>query len=164
MEKINMMCIDDQRGVLMALRKDLGFFKDACTIIVCESADEAAEVLDEIDTAGEHLAVIICDHLMPGKSGVDFLIELNGDARFPKTKKLLLTGLATHQDTIVAINEAQIDRYIEKPWDKESLIQTVKVLLTLYLLQSGSDYKLYLKILDQQTLYRELRNHGYGSS
>lgn len=157
MEKLTIICIDDQREVLAALRKDLEELHEFCSIADCESADEAVELLDEIDEEGEIAALLICDHVMPGKNGVELLAEINQDLRFPKIKKLLLTGLATHQDTILAINKARIDHYIEKPWKKEDLLQQVKNLLTLFLLQSGIEYKPYLPVLDQETLYREIR-------
>ena len=157
MEKLSIICVDDQREVLAALRKDLESFTEYCTIIESESADETIEVFDEIDASGKQLALVICDHVMPGKSGIDLLVEIHQDLRYSKVKKLLLTGLATHRDTITAINEAHIDCYIEKPWDRENLIQTVKELLTQYLCESGIDYRPYLEIMDQNTLYQEIR-------
>ncbi len=157
MQKPIIINIDDQRDVLASLRKDLSLFEEKCDLIDCESAVEANEVFEELDSEEKPIAVIICDHIMPEQNGIDFLIEVNKDSRFNRVKKLLLTGMATHKDTIVAINMANIDRYIEKPWDKEELITNVKVLLTQYLVHSGMNYEPFLPILDQPTLYEELR-------
>ncbi|MCB0267236.1 MAG: response regulator [Calditrichia bacterium] len=157
MEKPEIICVDDEREVLAALKRDLAGFKDYCNLTYCESAEEAQEVLEDLDAEGRPVALIVCDHIMPGKNGVDFLIELNKDSRFARTKKLLLTGLATQQDTIQAINQAQLDRYIEKPWAAESLIQVMKVLLTEFVVGAGMDYSDAMEILDQQTLYKFLR-------
>lgn len=157
MEKLRIMCIDDQREVLNTLRKDLDMFSKHCVFIECETADEAEEVLEDIDQCGGQLALVICDQVMPGKNGVDFFVGLNQDGRFSQVKKLLLTGLATQEDTIKAINEAHIDHYIEKPWTLKNLQYTVKVLLTQYICNSGLDYEDYMEIIDQETLYRELR-------
>ena len=160
MEKPNIICIDDQREVLATLKKDLNIFNESFKIIFCESAAEAIVVIEEIDAEGDHLALIICDHIMPGSNGIDFLIELNTDLRFINTKKILLTGLATHQDTITAINKGNIDYYIEKPWDSENLKTVVKTFLTQYIINSGLDYQDYLPLLDQETLFKELRIRG----
>ena len=157
MEKPEIICVDDEREVLAALKRDLAGFKDYCNLTYCESAEEAQEVLEDLDAEGRPVALIVCDHIMPGKNGVDFLIELNKDSRFARTKKLLLTGLATQQDTIQAINQAQLDRYIEKPWAAESLIQVMKVLLTEFVVGAGMDYSAAMEILDQPTLYKFLR-------
>ncbi len=160
MEKLNIVCVDDQREVLATLMKNLKPLKKHFNLIDCEAADEALEVLEEIDEEGGHTPLIICDHIMPGKNGIDFLIEMTNDPRFTKTKKILLTGLATHQDTIIAINQATIDQYIEKPWDGKDLIRVISILLTQYLVASGLDYQPFLEVMDQPTLYQLLREHG----
>ena len=160
MDKLKILCLDDQRDVLAALRKDLEVLGDAVTIIACESVAEAGEVLDLMDKHAEEPALILCDHVMPGTNGIEFLIGFRREGRFPKTKRILLTGLATHRDTIEAINKAHIDQYIEKPWKGADLVRTVKELLTCYVLEAGLDYKPYLGILDQDTLYAELRKRS----
>ena len=114
-------------------------------------------MIEDIDSAGDYLAVVISDHIMPGTTGVDFLISLKKDPRFRNTKKVLLTGLATHQDTIEAINKAQLDKYIEKPWKKEDLLHKIRVLLTSYMVEEGIDYDAYMDVLDAETLYELLR-------
>ncbi len=160
MDKLTILCLDDQRDVLAALRKDLEVLGGAVTVIACESVAEAVEVLDVMDKHAEEPALLICDHVMPGKNGIDFLIDFRKEGRFPKTRRVLLTGLATHRDTIEAINRAHIDHYIEKPWDGAELVRTVKGLLTRYVLEAGVDYKPYLGVLDQETLYGELRKRS----
>jgi len=160
MNKPNIVCVDDQQDILAALKKDLLPLAPFFSILLCESALEAGEVMEEIHEQGEHLALVICDHVMPGKTGIDFLIEINEDQRFPGIKKILLTGLATHQDSIIAINRAGIDHYTEKPWDPGEFLHTAQVLLTQYLIHSGMAYQPFLAILDPPTLYKELRNRG----
>ncbi|HBH47827.1 MAG TPA: hypothetical protein DDX98_04270 [Bacteroidales bacterium] len=158
MDKLNIIYVDDQREVLSTLSKDLEVFEKYFSVEECESADEALELVNELDASGGLIALIISDHIMPGKSGVDFLIEINNDGRFGQTKKMLLTGQATHQDTITAINQANIEKYIEKPWKSEELIDSVKILLTEYILNAGIDYEKYTPILHQQTLFTILQS------
>ena len=152
---LNVLCVDDQREILAALRNDLSSLPFA--LDTCESAAEAQELLDEIDAEGGHVAVIVCDHVMPEKSGVDWMAELNADERFPHTRKLLLTGLATHRDTIHAINEADIDMYLEKPWDADILRAAVRRMATEYVFAAGLDHMEIIRELDQEVLYRELK-------
>jgi two-component system chemotaxis response regulator CheY len=157
MEKIYILVVDDQQEVLDTTLKDLERLEDAFVIEECIDADEASQILESIHAEGDYVALIVCDHVMPGKTGVDFLIELEEDSRFQPIKKILLTGLATHQDTIQAINQAAIDRYIEKPWQPEKLQQFAQVLLTEFILENGIDYQAYLPYLDQETLFEFLR-------
>jgi len=157
METPSILCVDDQPEVLHSLRNDLELFSEAFGLFECESAAEGWELLEEIDAEGGGVGVIVCDHVMPEKSGVDFLGEVEEDARFVHTKKVLLTGLATHQDAIQAINRANLDCYIEKPWNPEELISSVRRLMTESIVQAGVEYESLMHVLDQQVIYRELR-------
>lgn len=157
MEKINIICVDDQQEVLDSVLRDL---RPLAPLVRLEEASGSADCLKlarQIDAAGDHVAIVISDQVMPGESGTDLLGKLSNDHRFTKTRKVLLTGQATHADTINAINDGHIDNYIEKPWQPEKILSIVKRLLTLYILEAGIDYKPYMTILDQQTLFSKLR-------
>lgn len=152
MEELFIIIVDDQREVLTTVSKDLEDLSDYVTIEECESAGETLELLDEIDAEGNYVAVIISDHVMPGKNGVELLSEISQDPRFRESKKILLTGLATHEDTINAINQASIHRYLEKPWEKETLLEIVKELLTRFVLEKGLDYEEIQPVLDNNVI------------
>ena len=158
MERLNIVCVDDQQNVLYTLQRDLTFFQSDLNLSFCESVPEAYQVLEELDAAGQYIAVVICDHIMPERNGVDFLIDLKDDERFCAIKTVLLTGLATHQDTIRAINQAHIDRYIEKPWDGKKLVDTLKTLLTQFIFDAGLDYLEYAPYLDEKIVLETLHN------
>ena len=85
MEKINIICIDDQPEVLAAVRRDLDPFTEKCLVSECESVKDARILLDELYAEGRPVGVLICDHVMPDTSGVAFLSELIADGRFPHT-------------------------------------------------------------------------------
>lgn len=158
MEKLYIISVDDQREVLDAIAQDLKEFRPGFEVELCESAEEARELMEEVEQAGDRVAILLSDHVMPGTTGVQFLTEINNDHRFKTTKKVLLTGLATHEDTIEAINRAAIDRYIEKPWTRDGLVQVLKVLLTDFILEQGIDFEPYRMYLDPPTLMQHLRN------
>ncbi len=157
MEKINLICVDDQREVLNAVLQDLTPLKSWVNIEECESASEALDLMEELDNEGGHIALIISDHIMPGKSGVELLTEISQDYRFLITKKVLLTGQATHQDTIMAINRARIESYIEKPWNASELLALSRRLITEYIFDKGLEYTDYQAHLDQQVVLDRLR-------
>lgn len=157
MENLNILCVEDQKEVLAALVKDLEYFDEYFSIVECDSAAAASEALEEIHSEGGKVVLMVCDHVMPGQSGIDFMIDVNNDPRFKDTKKILLTGLATQQDAIMAINEAEINYYVEKPWDSADLIAVIKKLLTKYIIQTDLDYATFAKIIDHDTLQKELR-------
>ncbi|MUI53459.1 response regulator [Aliivibrio fischeri] len=157
MEKLNLICVDDQREVLSAVLQDLAPLKTWVNIEECESADEALDLLDELDGEGGYIALVISDHIMPGKNGVELLTDVSHDYRFLRTKKVLLTGQATHQDTITAINRARIESYIEKPWNASELLALATRLITEYIFDKGLEYTDYQEHLDQQVVLDRLR-------
>jgi len=160
MDKLYLLCIDDQPEVLNALESDLAEFEPYLNIEICESGQEAMELIEDIDQDGDHLAVVISDQVMPEMTGVDVLREIQTDRRFTHTKKILLTGLATHEDTINAINTGGLDHYVQKPWTREGIAAVIKKSLTAFIVDSGIDYESYLDVLDQPMLYEALRNRS----
>lgn len=157
MSNFKIVCVDDQREILAALKKDLSGLEQFFQIDYCESTDEAKDVLDHCDADGMYAVLIICDHVMPGQNGIEFLSEIKRDDRFAAIPSVLLTGLATHQDTINAINDASIQAYVEKPWNKDELLEHVKKQYTLSVVKSGMDYQHMMSVLDQEVVLKALR-------
>lgn len=158
MKKINVICVDDQRDVLASVSRDLRPFSDWIIVEECESADEALEVLKEIEEKDKPLGLIVCDHIMPGTLGVDFLTKVEKSDSFKHIKKILMTGQATHQDTIDAINFAKIDGYIEKPWDGEKFRAICRRLLTEYIFDAGLNPLEYTSYADPEVMMRRMRS------
>ena len=141
------LCIDDEREVLLGIRKDLELFEKFGFILeVASSVDEAWDIIRSYPEGS--LAIVLCDQLMPGKKGVDFFMELEKSPGTQKIKKVLVTGQATHKDTIEAINVGGLDHYIAKPWDPKELVAVVKRLLTDFVLEWDPKPARYASILD----------------
>ncbi len=152
METIHIICVDDQPEVLESVTRDLRALTPHVRLDEAGDAEECRELIEQIDEDGEHLAILISDHVMPGTTGVELLSSLAADKRFPHTRKMLLTGLATHRDTIDAINDGHIDYYAEKPWQPETLLAVVKRLLTRYVLDADLETASLMPVLDQSLL------------
>jgi diguanylate cyclase (GGDEF)-like protein len=126
--KEHILCVDDEEGILSALRQQLAArFGGECEIEVALSAHDALELLDELEKDGEELAVVIADQIMPGMKGVELLEEVH--RRSPGTTKILLTGQAGLDAVVAAINRAGLNRYIPKPWEEPDLRLAVENLL-----------------------------------
>ncbi|MBQ6940953.1 MAG: response regulator [Akkermansia sp.] len=157
METLNIFCVDDQQEVLDSVMRDLRPLTSHVRLEEASSVADCMQLIDQIDDDGDHVAIVISDQVMPGETGTELLGKVASDRRFTKTRKVLLTGQATHADTINAINDGHIDNYIEKPWQPEKLLATVKRLLTLYVLDAGLDHTEYMPVLDPTTLFTKLR-------
>lgn len=69
-------------------------------------------------------SLVISDFLMPEMNGIDFLLEVK--KIYNEISLILLTGYADKENAIRAINEVQLYKYIEKPWDNAALIYDIK--------------------------------------
>lgn len=125
------LCVDDEQTILVSLRFNLEDLLGGCyDIMLAENAEDALKIMDDLEKEGCELAMIIADQVMPGMKGAELLEAVH--KRHPDTKKILLTGYAGLDSAIYAINNAGLNKYIEKPWENEDLKLTVKNLLGEY--------------------------------
>ncbi len=148
MNEIMILCIEDEPEVRETLIRDLAPFRDAFRIEGAEDAEDARAILREADARGDAVGLILCDHLLPGRRGVDFLIDLKKEQPALKTRLVLITGQAGLDDTIRAINEAGLHHYIAKPWKPDALHAVVKQQLTEYVLATEENPLPYVALLD----------------
>jgi two-component system, sensor histidine kinase and response regulator len=118
-------CVDDEDIILEALKDQLGpFFENQFLIETSTTGEEALEIYDELIDNNYEVPVVISDYLMPNMRGDEFLIKIH--EKNPNVLKILLTGHANIDGIANAINNANLYRYIPKPWDRDDLILTVR--------------------------------------
>ncbi len=160
MNHYTILCVDDEREVLDSVQSDLEPFYEFFDIEAAESSQEAQKVVDEIIAENREVALVLCDHIMPGILGVDFLISLNNNASTKKARKILLTGLADQEATIKAVNDADLDHFISKPWEAETLNSVVVDQLTTYMIDKEEDLISYAKVLDGPRIFKAIHDKG----
>ncbi len=125
MGKAVILCVDDEVGVLNSLKIQLkNEFSDSYLYEAAESADEALELIEELQEDEVDVLVIVSDWLMPGIKGDEFLILVH--QKFPKIVKILLTGQADEEAIKRAIEQANLHSCLHKPWESKELITTIK--------------------------------------
>lgn len=159
--KLAILILEDEPEVRAALERDLQEFSPTVRLEPASDVEDAWEVIDEINEDGDVLALALCDHRMPGTTGVDFLVQMMGDARTAATRKVLVTGQAQLQDTVRAVNEADLDHYIAKPWNPEELAATVRSMLTAYVADMEIDPLPHFAALDAEQALAFSRNRGH---
>ncbi len=131
MNKPVILCVDDEKMILVSLKEQLKrYFGDECSIETVESGEEALEVLEELSAEQTELPIVIADQIMPGMKGDDLLIHIH--QLLPRTLKILLTGQANADAVGNVVNYAQLYRYIAKPWEEADLRLTVSEALRSY--------------------------------
>ncbi|MGB3237201.1 MAG: response regulator [Geitlerinemataceae cyanobacterium] len=125
MSKPVILCVDDEIVVLDSLKTQLKkAFDKEYLYEMAESADEALEIIDELDEDEIDVLVIVSDWLMPGIKGDEFLIRVH--QKFPNIVKVLLTGQADEEAIERAKTQANLHRCLFKPWTTEDLIETIR--------------------------------------
>jgi two-component system chemotaxis response regulator CheY len=148
MSQIIILVVEDEAEVREAIVRDLQAFEPVFGVETADNVNDARDVVAECRERGDPIGLVLCDHLMPGENGTDFLIELNRDPETEPARKVLITGQAGLPDTIKAINEADLDHYIAKPWTAEQLQSVVKEELTEFVLQGSENLLPYVPVLD----------------
>lgn len=82
--------LDDEPDLLQVLRDALGAALPQYDVVGSTSVEDAERLVDDLD---ERLSLVVADHMLGGRTGLDFLQVLHVD--FPNVPSMLLTGQAT---------------------------------------------------------------------
>jgi len=110
------LCVDDEPNILSSLRRALR--NPRYRVLTAPGGEEALALMEAAP-----VDLVISDMRMPGMDGARLLGQIR--RRWPRTMRILLTGYADVDSTVAAINEGQIYRYVNKPWDDGELQVTV---------------------------------------
>lgn len=115
--RMTVLFVDDEANILSALKRL--FHPCGYRIFTAEGGRQGLEIMER-----ESVDLVISDMRMPEMNGAQFLAQIN--ERWPKTVRILLTGHSEIRDTIDAINQGHIYRYIAKPWEDNDIVLSVK--------------------------------------
>ncbi|WNO03958.1 sensor histidine kinase [Rhodoferax mekongensis] len=118
------LCVDDDATVVRSLRSLLGGSVGDFDIEIAESGAEALEIALELEERRQELVVVIADFIMPMMRGDELLIRLH--QIHPNALSIMLTGQSDLEGVKKAINEANLYRFLEKPFDSDDLLLTIK--------------------------------------
>lgn len=139
----NILIVDDEPQVIAALMR--GLADEPYALAAAAGGKEALDLM-----ARQRFKVVISDERMPGMDGSDFL----GWAKklYPHTVRILLTGYASVEATMRAVNCGEIYRFFTKPWDDGELKLALRYAVEKYDLEEEN--RLLLQTVRRQS--REL--------
>lgn len=141
--------VDDEA---MALKYFERLVSPLAPVITAGSVEEGRA---QLKAHGAEVAVLVCDQRMPGEHGNELLRHAR--EYYPGVVRMLTTAYSDIGDAIEAINAGEIYRYINKPWEIESLRADLKNALDLAQLRSERDSLMRDKLLAQQNQLRSNR-------
>ncbi len=125
-------CVDDEEIVLKSLKRELtNTLGDKYLIETANGGEDALELFAELQDDGYEIPLVLSDHIMPGMKGAELLKRIH--ATSPKTLTIMLTGQADMNAVTQAVNQADLYRYIAKPWERTDLILTVREAIRRYI-------------------------------
>lgn len=121
-ERILILVVDDEPLNRELLRR---FLHRDHEVVEAEGVDQAVAVLE---SAASEVRLIVCDYLMPGRSGVELATEVR--KRWPSIPVMLLTGFEGSDDVQAALDDGLVHRLMTKPWRGAQLRQVVDEMLS----------------------------------
>jgi DNA-binding NtrC family response regulator len=109
-EPLRILMIDDEARILRALK---ALLRD-CTTFQTTNPLEAATLAKQHD-----VDVVICDQRMPEKAGIDVLRDIKD--MHPRAMRILLTGYSDLKAVLGSVNESEVFRFVNKPWNNTEL-------------------------------------------
>jgi two-component system, cell cycle response regulator len=123
--KLAILVVDDETENLEFIQRALRRDYD---VVTASSGEEALRVAHT-----RPFAVIISDHRMPGMTGVQFLREAKEVA--PAAVRVILTGYASTEAAIEAINLSKVSAFLQKPIQAAALSAAVTTAVEIFRLQ-----------------------------
>ena len=114
--KPTLLLVDDEARITRSLKM---LFRNEFNVLTTDSGHEAIEI-----ARTQPVAVVISDQRMPIMPGVEVLRGIRDVS--PNTMRLLLTGYADLAAVIGSVNEGEIFRFLQKPWDTEQIRADVR--------------------------------------
>lgn len=117
MNENKVLLVDDEPSVLNSLERV--FSDEDYVIFTANGADSALDILGR-----EKIKLIISDERMPGMNGSQLLSIVA--LQHPEIIRITLTGHASIDAAMKAVNQGEIFRFMLKPWNNFELLMAVR--------------------------------------
>lgn len=109
--KAKLLFVDDEERVVNLLKM---MFRTTHEVFTANSGAEALEII-----AANEIQVIVSDQRMPGMLGTELLQTVR--KKSPNTMRILLTGYSDLAAIVGSVNDGEIFRFVNKPWDNTEM-------------------------------------------
>jgi response regulator RpfG family c-di-GMP phosphodiesterase len=114
-DRANVLFVDDEMRILTALH---AMFRQQYRVYTADDPRQALEMVKRVP-----VQVVISDQRMPGMLGVELLRQVREVS--PRSVRILLTGYSDLASIVGSINDGEVWRFINKPWNAQELQRVV---------------------------------------
>jgi len=114
-KQYTILLVDDEPRITSALK---AIFRRDYQVLIANSGRDALSMLEE-----HSVDVLISDQRMPEMTGSELLATVS--RTHPQVMRVLLTGFMDRQAIVDSINEGEVYRFINKPWDNTQIGEIV---------------------------------------
>lgn len=120
MKTHSILIVDDEQSILKSMERLLR--NEEYETQIASDATRALEILETTP-----IDIVISDQRMPGMCGTEFLSIVK--KQYPQVIRILFSGYLEFESIISAINDAQVSKFITKPWDNHELLKVLDTLI-----------------------------------
>lgn len=113
--KRTILFVDDELRITCSLR---ALFRRKYKVFVANSGDEALSIMER-----QSIDVLVSDQRMPEMLGSELLATVS--KKYPQTMRILLTGFMDRQAIVDSINDGEVYRFINKPWENDEIEEII---------------------------------------
>lgn len=119
LQDMNVLVVDDEEKICELIKI---FLESTFPFRSVVSAPNSAQALQKF--ANQEFDLIIVDHVMPGKAGIEFVEQLRNTVKYSKIKIILISGYLQQEDVLTAI-QLGVKHIIVKPFTRQQLVSHV---------------------------------------
>ena len=116
MSKASVLLVDDEFRIIRSLKI---LFRSHFEVFTATRGQDALNILEK-----NKINVIVSDQRMPGMTGVELLSKVKKAS--PNTMRIVLTGYSDTDAIVSSINDGEVFRFVNKPWDNREFAETVR--------------------------------------
>lgn len=110
-QKAKILFVDDEERVVRLLKM---MFRNIYDVYTATGGSQALEIM-----AVHNIDVLVSDQRMPNMTGIELLASARTSS--PDTVRILLTGYSDLVAIIGAVNEGEVYRFLNKPWNQQEI-------------------------------------------
>lgn len=122
-KQMNVLILDDEEKICDLVKAFLNSMGKWNSIVIANNTLQATQKLQN-----QRFDLLILDHVLPGKLGIEFAETLRNTIKFHHLKILMISGYLQQEDVLKSV-DLGIKHILVKPFSRQQLIEKVKLVL-----------------------------------